>query len=106
MGKPESDQVTAIKNNYFNYIEIANLLIDGLTCLCTSYRDISRKLRLFHKQLKIPCCYFNIWLLGAWWSPKFTLFLVLFCAQPAPKGNICRFKWKDYVQQQVAYFVY
>lgn len=30
-----------------------------------AFSYISRKLRLFHKQLKIPCCYFNFWLLGA-----------------------------------------
>lgn len=33
MGTSESDLVTAIKNNYFNYIEIANLLTDGLIFL-------------------------------------------------------------------------
>lgn len=106
MGTSESDLVTAIKNNYFNYVEIANLVTDGLIFLCRSYKGISRKLRLFHKQLKIPCCYFNFWLLGARWSPNFTLLLVLFCTQPAPKGNVCRFKWKDDVQQQAANFVY
>lgn len=38
MGTSESDLVTAIKNNYFNYIEIANLLTDGLIFLCRSYK--------------------------------------------------------------------
>ena len=50
----DNNRLAGIKNNY---TEIADLLADGLVCLCRSYGDISMK--LFHYQLKTPCSSFN-----------------------------------------------
>lgn len=40
--------MTGIENNC---VQIANLLADGLVCLC---RDISITLKLFHNKLNVP----------------------------------------------------
>lgn len=45
------------KKNYYNYIEINNLLTDGLVGWCRSYRGL--KIRGFHDQLKTPSCEFK-----------------------------------------------
>ena len=42
-----ADLAAGIKNKYE---ETADLLADGLICLCRSYRDINIELRLFHTQ--------------------------------------------------------
>ena len=43
-----------------NFKEIASLLVDGLTCSCSSYHSISIKLRLSQNQLHVPFSTFNI----------------------------------------------
>ncbi len=47
--------MASIKNNE----EIANLLTDGLVCLCGSYRGIDAKLKQFQNQLKVPSSIFK-----------------------------------------------
>lgn len=47
--------MASIKNNE----EIANLLTDGLVCLCGSYRGIYVKLKQFQNQFKVPSSIFK-----------------------------------------------
>lgn len=58
MDMSESEPLTGIQKNYNNYMELANLLANGLVCLYGSYRSIAIKSRLFHYQLKVPCSMF------------------------------------------------
>lgn len=54
--------MTSMKSKY---IEIENLPVDGLVCLCKSYRGTGIYLRRFHNKSNSPCGIFNHGVVGS-----------------------------------------